>query len=145
MTWLDSLFSTLGSVKFSGTPSAGQSPVASSDIAGTWRDLSLSRIKQVTIALSPYLVTTAYDSYFVLSTGGAITLTLPSAPSTGMRIAIYDDGYAGQQVHAITVSGNGKMINGYSSRTLDKNFISVILEYTGTDWRVVASVAGKAP
>lgn len=87
---------------------------------------------------SPYAV--LGTDYFIgtNSTAGAMTITLPAAPTTGRKLIISDT--AGQAAigGAITIDGNGKNITfaGASAATQSLNtaYESVILIYNGSTW-----------
>lgn len=78
------------------------------------------------------------NSYFVTTSGGALTLTLPSSPSVGAEIHVFDaTGNAAS--NNITVANNGSNVNGASQNlTIDKAYAAVNLVYVGSSygWRV---------
>ena len=71
----------------------------------------------------------ASEGYFVNSTGGAITVTLPSSPSIGDEVHIRD--YAGTfATNNITLNRNGSPIAGVAANgTLDTNNVMTTLVY----------------
>jgi len=77
--------------------------------------------------------------YFINTTGGAVTVTLPSSPSAGDIVAFSD--YANKwSTNAVTLNRNSSLINGGSNNsTLDTTGSSVTLVYVdGTrGWKQV--------
>src|SRR6056300_1373961 len=69
------------------------------------------------------------DGYFVNTTSGAITVTLPASPSTGNIVAVSD--YAGTAAtNNITIARNGSNINGSAADlTISKNNSGIFLVY----------------
>ena len=69
------------------------------------------------------------NGYFVNTTSGAITVTLPASPSAGDIVAVAD--YAGTALtNAITIARNGSNINGSAADlTLNKNNSGIFLVY----------------
>ena len=68
------------------------------------------------------------------ASSSAVTITLPSSPSTGQLYTITKND---SSANAVTVDGNGKTINGSTSHTLSSQYDKVRIIYTGTEWRVV--------
>ena len=77
--------------------------------------------------------------YFVDTTGGAVTVTLPSSPSAGNVIAVQD--YTGTfSSNNLTFNRNGSNINGAASNLIiDKANVAAQLIYVDATegWRVV--------
>jgi len=75
----------------------------------------------------------AGEGYFVNTTSGAITITLPGSPSVGDTIEIRD--YSNSfGTNNVTLNPNGKKINGSTGNgTLDTNDIMVVIVYSGED------------
>jgi len=69
---------------------------------------------------------------------GTQTINLPATPSSQEVNTICDEGLAAA-TNNITVSGNGKNIDGNPSITLAKNGAAVRLRYNGTAWFVVGA------
>jgi hypothetical protein len=93
-----------------------------------------SKTSAYTIALGDFLV-------FTDSTSAAFTITLPSAPSTGETYRIKDS--TGQAAtNNVTISGNGKNIDGSSTYVLNLAYAMIELTYNGTQWSVVGSYNG---
>jgi hypothetical protein len=95
-------------------------------------------VTSVATAASPYAV--LGTDYFIStdSTGGALTITLPAAPSTGRTLFIYDGTGQASAGGNITIDGNSKNIaaGGTSAATkvINTAYESYILTYNGTLW-----------
>jgi len=79
----------------------------------------------------------AFNAYMV-DTSAARTLTLPSSPSIGNEIHIFD-ATGSAATNNITVNNNGSSIDGQATTLLiDKNYAGVVLIYVGSSygWRV---------
>lgn len=78
---------------------------------------------------------TKFQSVAADVSGGAWTLSLPASPSAGdwVRVVVVS---GDPEVNALTVSGNGKNINGDASLTVDVIRATVTLIYNGTEWRI---------
>lgn len=81
------------------------------------------------------LVTDTIASVQVDATAGALTVALPSSPTGSRRRTITKTDVS---VNAVTVSGNGSLINGATTYVLAAQYDSVTVEPTGTGWLVVA-------
>lgn len=93
-----------------------------------------SKTSAYTVALGDFLV-------FTDSTSAAFTVTLPSAPSTGDTYRVKDS--TGQSAtNNVTISGNGKNIDGSSTYVLNLAYAMVELTYNGSQWSVVGSYNG---
>ena len=78
------------------------------------------------------------NAYFVTTSAGAITLTLPSSPAVGAEIHVFDS-TGSAATNNITVANNGSNINGQNTTlTIDSNYAAVNLVYVGSayGWRV---------
>jgi len=69
-------------------------------------------------------------------TGASTTVTLPSSPNTD-RLLIIKDGKGDANTNNITVSGNGKNIDGSSSNTINTSYGVLRIVYNGTQWNVI--------
>jgi hypothetical protein len=85
------------------------------------------------------------NGYFVNTTSGAITVTMPASPSAGDIVGIKD--YAGTfETNSVTMGRNGSNIDGTAAdATLSTNQLSVFFVYVdGTQgWKATQSDAGN--
>lgn len=101
-----------------------------------WRGSEDGYIKTVNNLNTPYTVL-ATDYFIGCDTSSvAITINLIAAPSNGMQLDIKDV-VGSAATHNITISGNGKNIDGASSIVLAQNYANVMLLYNGTEWSVL--------
>lgn len=91
----------------------------------------------VVTAAGTYVVVTA-DCVVVInkSVGAATAVTLPAAPNTNRMLTI-KDGKGDAGTNNITISGNGKNIDGASTLVISSNFGVSRIVYNGTQWNVV--------
>lgn len=84
-----------------------------------------------------YPYTTLTTDYIILvDSTSARTINLISSPDTGTTYRIKDNGgLAG--TNNITISGNGKNIDGSASYIVNTNYGSVDVAYNGTQWNVL--------
>lgn len=84
--------------------------------------------------VGPY--TTTVNDYTVRAdaTTGAFSVTLVSAPQTGMIQVIKK---VDSSANAVTVSGNGKNIDGAASVSLTTPYQSVRVQFNGATWDVI--------
>lgn len=106
----------------------------------TWYGVHItaaSRRRYVRYHTAPAAVTVGQNLDDVIAinkgTAGATTVTMPAAPTTGDEVTIKDDkgDAAGNN---ITISGNGKNIDGSASLVLNSNYAFATLVYNGTQW-----------
>lgn len=80
----------------------------------------------------------AGNGYLADSSGGAFTLTLPSAPGAGDRVVIAD-ATGDWAANNVTIGRNGETIEGATENlVLDVGDLIVTMLYTGSDWQVFA-------
>lgn len=95
------------------------------------------RRRYVRVHAAPATVTVAQnlDDIIVVNkdTAGATTVTLPAAPLTGQTITI-KDGKGDAASNNISISGNGKNIDGATPLTLSGAYDVRTLVYNGTEW-----------
>lgn len=65
-----------------------------------------------------------------------ITVTLPSAPTQGEKHVI-KDASGSASTYAITVSGNGKTIDGSATSLVNQNYATLRVTYNGTQWMIL--------
>lgn len=92
---------------------------------------------QVFTSAGNYTATTT-DTIVVVNkgTGAATQVNLPASPSTG-RVIIVKDGKGDANANNITVSGNGKNIDGSATVTINTAYGVGRYAYNGTQWNVV--------
>ena len=67
----------------------------------------------------------------------AVQVNLPASPIVGAEISVKDgNGSAG--THNITVSGNGKVIDGLTTQTINTAYGLLSMTYNGTAWNIVS-------
>jgi hypothetical protein len=120
-----------------GTQGTGTGQQSLTYIAGQLIGLS-GRVMSVTTHASGTALTLSLTQYIVAvdSSGGARTVNLPAAPTTGQTYRIKDS-VGSALTNNITISGNGKNIDGAASKVLNTNYASVDLAYTGTQWNIL--------
>lgn len=82
----------------------------------------------------PY-TTLASDYVILVDTSSARTINLIAAPTAGATYRIRDN-VGSAAANNITISGNGKNINGAASYTINVAYGAVDLIYNGTEWGV---------
>lgn len=86
-----------------------------------------------------YAITTAESGLLVDTSGGALTLTLPTAVGAAQRYAVKKKD---SSAHAVTIATTGSQtIDGFSGVTLSAQNASVEVESDGANWYVVGSPA----
>jgi len=91
-------------------------------------------------------VTVASDDYIITmkkTVGQITTITLPASPTTSRSI-IVKDGNGDAATYNITISGNGKTIDGAATFVLDRNFQAVEIVYNGTEWNAIGSYGASS-
>lgn len=100
--------------------------------------LGINRSVGTTIVFgaSPYTVLSTDDFLPVNSSGGNITVNLPSSPITGKGYTIADtSGTSG--TNSITINGNGFQIIGNGSYVINSNYGELTVIFNGTNWTKV--------
>lgn len=83
------------------------------------------------------------QAIMAITTGGTFTISLPSTPSVGSIVIIGDGNDF--STNPLIVSGNGKLIEGYDTFTLNIKNVKADFVYDGTAWQVFATItAGGA-
>jgi hypothetical protein len=76
------------------------------------------------------LTTAAGKGYFIDTTGGAVTVTLPSSPNIGDTLSIVDYG-GNSATNNIILSGNGsKILSSSLNKTISTNEVGIVLVFT---------------
>jgi hypothetical protein len=98
--------------------------------------LTGQRVNLSDIASTPFLVPDGYYGMLIDTSATAITIVLPINPIKGDVYQVKDrTGNAG--TNNITVSGNGKNIDGAATYPISTNYGSAIFAYNGTTWSVL--------
>lgn len=87
--------------------------------------------------------TTVNDGFIGVNTAAARTITLVASPDFGQIYRIQDITGSGA-TNNITIAGNGKLINGASTFTINTNYGAAELVYDGTAWYSTVSIATSA-
>lgn len=121
------------------TKLAYYTPLELTDTLGLWRDninsaLGLARFAAVLAKSADYTLAQDADVVVCDATGGAFTITLPASPSTGDTYAIIKKD---SSVNAVTIGGNGKLINGASTASLASQYATKRVVYTGSEWLII--------
>lgn len=100
----------------------------------------VQKVTSVNNASSPYSVLGTDYMLAVDPTSGAVTVTLPSSPTTGRHLVVVDA--TGQSaLNNITISGNGKNISAGGSsaatKTISTAYGALNLIYNGTIWNAI--------
>lgn len=95
---------------------------------------TIGRIEEIntTAKTANYTVTTSDDIVLCDSSGGAFTVTLPASPENGRTytIVLETGGFT------LTVDGNGKNINGTSTKLMASTGSAMQIIYNGTQWSI---------
>lgn len=98
---------------------------------------SLLTITSVSFGASPYTVLTADQFLAVQTSGGAISILLPNAPTTGRVIYIKDsNGAAATSNISITTVGGTVTIDGQTTYKIQANYGSINVVFDGTNYEV---------
>jgi hypothetical protein len=97
----------------------------------------MTNYTQVLVGASPY--TALATDYYIscVSSGGAITIKLPNAPTTNRLFIIKDNaGAASANNISITTVGGSVTIDGQTTYTIAGNYASITLLFNGTGYEV---------
>lgn len=103
-------------------------------------------LQAVRVATTSPVTVTATDFSIItnLTVAGAVAVDLP-AGVTKQLIAIVD-GKGDAQANNVTITGNGgQQINGAANHVLNVNRGGVLLQFDGTQWRILAAFYGSTP
>jgi len=94
-------------------------------------------ITYTAVSTSPYVALTTDYYLGVTSSGGAITVELPNAPSTG-RVYVIKDTAGSASTHNITVTtvGGSVTIDGATTFVMNTNYQSCEVVFNGTSYEV---------
>lgn len=93
---------------------------------------------RVVTATGTIIVSTSDNIVVVNKTiGAASPVTLPSSPATHQYVVV-KDGKGDANTNNITISGNGKTIDGGSTLIIGSPYGSNTLIYNGTQWNIIA-------
>lgn len=89
------------------------------------------------VSTSPTNLTSSLNYILSVATGSVThTINLPASPSLGQCVTVKDAGN-NAAVRNITVSGNGKNIDGSATNVINANRGYLSIVYNGTEWMVV--------
>lgn len=94
-------------------------------------------VVEITDADTPYAVLDDDESIFADATSGVVEVDLPASPADGRIIAVRN---VGDGTNAVTVDGNGNHVEGAATDSLAGAGDGFIYQFTGTQWRAIASV-----
>lgn len=125
-----------GSLTSLANGSTGQVLTAVSGNDPTWSAVSLSpTYTSVNFAASPYTVLTTDQYISVDSSGGAVTLRFPNAPTTSKTYTIKDrTGNAATNNITYTTVGGAVTIDGATSNVININYGSINLLFNATSY-----------
>ena len=122
-----------------GLGSSGQVLVsAGAGVLPAWQNASSAlSIVDVNNAASPYTVLTANDFLAVTTSGGAVTIRLPNAPTTGRVIQVKDSGgVAATSNITVTTVGGTVLIDGNATFVINTAYQSINVVFSGTEYLV---------
>lgn len=110
-------------------------------LGGTWK---VSREEKSTFQYVSTNVTVTPNSFNIVDTTAARTITLPVAPIQGQWVTVVD-GSNQAAVNNITVAGNGTLINGAASFVLRRyaEQVTFVYDATSTSWKAVTNALEK--
>ena len=82
----------------------------------------------------PYTIVPTDVTIIGDTTGGSFTVNLPASPTAG---DIYIVKKSADAVNTLTLSGNGKNIDGAASVPIVAPYISYTVQYNGTEWSII--------
>lgn len=127
--------------------STGADPVLSTLTAGTGVSItngagsitiaSSNNLAYTLVNTTPYVVLTTDDYLGVDSSGGAIQVNLPNAPSTGRTLTIKDKtGSAATHNITVTTVGGAVTIDGTTTFVMNTAYQSVNVIFNGTSYEI---------
>jgi len=129
--------------------STGADPVLATLTAGTGVSITngagsitiaatgTTTLNYMLVNTTPYVVAATDDYLGVDSSGGAIQINLPNAPSTG-RVYIIKDSTGSAATHNITITTVGGVvtIDGGTTFVMNTNYESTVVLFNGTSYEV---------
>lgn len=97
-----------------------------------------SEIRGAWISVANTYTASSGDAIMATTTAGSFTVTLPSSPLTGAIVVIADGNDF--LTNPLTVNGNGKLIEGYDTFTLNVKNVKVEFIYSGTSWQAFPTI-----
>ena len=92
----------------------------------------------VTGISSAKTLTTSEYVVLVETSGGTVTVTMPSSPVTGQAYKIKDKGDA--LTNNITIAGNGNNIDGGTNALINTDYGALEIVFDGSDWWTLAFI-----
>lgn len=118
-----------------GTPLLSTSGLIEAEV---WKRYFLNQRTVVALAVADTGRLLSLDQLALVdATGGAITVLLPKAPSSGESVTVKK---TDASANVVTVSGNGKLIDGVASKTLTTAGASLTVEGDGAGWQITGKV-----
>lgn len=116
---------------------AGAHTTASGSTVTVIVDAEAVAYTNVTNAMSPYTVLTTDYYLSVDSSGGAVTLRLPNAPTTTREFIVKDRlGASAANNITVTTVGGAVNIDGATSYVLSNNYEAIELLFNGTTYEI---------
>jgi hypothetical protein len=116
----------------------GSTGTAGQVLTSTATGVYWSEIRGAWISVANTYTASSGDAIMATTTAGSFTVTLPSSPLTGAIVVIADgDDFL---TNPLTVNGNGKLIEGYDTFTLNVKNVKVEFIYSGTSWQAFPTI-----
>jgi hypothetical protein len=97
-----------------------------------------NNVYAITAISSNQTLTTSEYVVVVDTSGGPVTVTLPSSPVTGQAYKIKDSGNA--LTNAVTIGGNANNIDGAATASINTDYGALEVVYDGTEWWTLAFI-----
>lgn len=97
--------------------------------------LQISRFKTTEAKTVAFTAAEDADVYLCSASGGAYTGLLPASPVAGDTYCFVK---TDASANAVTVGGNGKNINGASTKVLPAQYDKTTVVYDGTEWFIIS-------
>ena len=108
-------------------------------VGGTWK---VSREEKTTFQYLTANATVAPNSFNLVQTTAARTITLPPVPVAGQWVVVADANSMASN-YPITIQGNGKTINGSASYVVKRYSEQVTMVFDGTEWKAVSNAINR--